>query len=99
MGRCRVAPDSAVSPSNACFDSSTLSRCLTKLQNSRQLLPTTPLPPVSFERYHPIIVIDSNKKPCYTFPCFPRNPANRSPLHPLFLPSAHSASLRSALLL
>ncbi len=75
---------------------------LTKLQNSSQLLLTTPLPPVSFERYHSIIVIDSNRNPCYPIPCFPCLPwtlkgilTNHSPLP---LPSAHSASLRSALL-
>jgi hypothetical protein len=48
--------------------------CLTKLLNSRQLLPTMPLPPVSFERYHSIIFIDSNKNPCYPLLCFPRLP-------------------------
>jgi hypothetical protein len=38
---------------------------LTELPNPRQLLPTTPLPPVSFERYYSIIILDSNRNPWY----------------------------------
>jgi hypothetical protein len=66
---------------------------LTKLQNSRQLLPITPLSHLTFERYHSIIVLDSNRNPCYPVTCFPRIPSNHPPLRRIFLPSARSASL------
>ena len=75
---------------------------LTKLANSRQPLPSTELPPVSFERYSLIIVIDSNQNPCYHSPCSSPNPPNylfprsslTSPLCSLLLQESTSISFQ-----
>jgi hypothetical protein len=59
---------------------------LTKLANSSQLLPSTQLPPVSFEQYSLIILLDSNQKPCYHALCFARASSSQRPslcAHPL----------------
>src|SRR5271154_1716692 len=69
------------------FDSSSPHR-LTKPSQSRRTLQTPRLPPVPFERYPSIIVLDSNKNPCYPVVCSRRSLAN-IPLPPAFLPPAH----------
>jgi hypothetical protein len=53
---------------------------LTKITNSRHLLPFTRLPPVSFEQYSLIILLDSNQNPCYHSPCSAREVLDCSPL-------------------
>jgi hypothetical protein len=46
---------------------------------------------------HSIIIIDSNRMPCYIIPCSRRNPAIRFPLRAISHPSVHSVSLRLAI--
>ncbi len=60
---------------------------LTKLRNFSQLPQTTPLPRLTFERYHSIISLDSNIISCYHLPCFARIPPNFT-----LSPSSHRGS-------
>jgi hypothetical protein len=70
---------------------------LTKLQKFPQLPQTTPLPCLTFERYHSIISLDSNIISCYHLPWFARVPPNIT--HSPSLPRNTNHSARTTLFL
>jgi hypothetical protein len=71
---------------------------LTIFSNYRQLLPSAPLPHLTFERYHSIIVIDSNPIPWYGVTWFRRISANHAAHRRVSFPLLRTEPLCIALL-
>ena len=77
-----------------------LRRCLIVSPNYK--IPANSFQSLDFRPSHSndtylVLDLDSNNNPCYPVPCFPRNPDNRPPLHPVSLPPLGPASPPSAL--